>query len=151
MAHHQLVLPTGLPTPRPSTEGLGSEFWAATREHRLVVQRCRSCLCWQWGPELLCHQCYSAKLFYEEVKGAGTIFSWQRVWHPVHSALRGAVPYLIVLVELTLPKGIRMVGNVIGDQLQDISFGDEVEAVFEDHEDPDFTLVQWRLKGARVT
>ena len=37
-----------------------------------------------------------------------------------------------------------MVGNLLGDAMQDVIVGSEVEAVFEDHagENP-YTLVQW--------
>ena len=141
------VLPEGLPTPAPSIEGLGREFWEKTREHKLTVQRCKNCGEWQWGPELICHKCYSEDLYYQEVDGRGRIYSWQRVWHPAHPALREAVPYVIVLIELDAPKGIRMVGNIVGDPRQEIKFGANVEAVFEDHNSatPPFTLVQWRL------
>ena len=40
-------------------------------------------------------------------------------------------------------------GNSLGDRMQDVHIGEEVEAVFEDHNDTDpiFTLVQWQVKG----
>jgi hypothetical protein len=65
----------------------------------------------------------------------------------VHPALRDAVPYLTVLVELPQAGGVRMVGNLLGDPLQVVVIGADVEAVFEDHDDadPPFTLVQWRI------
>jgi hypothetical protein len=47
------------------------------------------------------------------------------------------------VVELADAEGIRMVGNLLGDPMQDAPFDAEVEAVFEDH--PEATLVQWRL------
>jgi hypothetical protein len=41
-----------------------------------------------------------------------------------------------------------MVGNLMGDPMQDFPFDADVEAVFEDHPDKGFTLVQWRVAGA---
>jgi uncharacterized OB-fold protein len=35
-----------------------------------------------------------------------------------------------------------MVGNLLGDPQQNVQIGDEVEVVWEDHED--VTLAQWR-------
>lgn len=74
------------------------------------------------------------------------IYSWERAWHPVHPALRGHRPYIVVLVELPQAGGVRMIGNLLGDPEQVVSIGAAVDAVFEPHDDatPPFTLVQWR-------
>ena len=73
------------------------------------------------------------------------IYSWERIWHPVHPALGAAVPYVVVLVELPGADDVRMVGNLLGDPEEEIVIGSAVEAVFEHHPDgdPPFTLVQW--------
>jgi len=138
-------LPAGLPA--PAADGPAAEFWAAARRHELVVQRCPRCRTWQWGPEHICHHCHSFDLTYERVSPRGTVYSWERSWYSVHPALQQAVPYLTVLVELPQAGGVRMVGNLLGDPLQMVGIGAEVEAVFEDHHDadPPFTLVQWRM------
>jgi uncharacterized OB-fold protein len=136
-------LPEGLPAPRPAVDGLDTEFWAATRRHELVVQRCSACGTFQFGPEWICHQCHSLELEWHQVSGRGRIFSWERVWHPVHPALRSACPYVVVLVELPDAGNVRLVGNLLGEPTAEIVIGSEVQAVFEDHPDDDVTLVQW--------
>jgi len=78
------------------------------------------------------------------VSGKGRIYSWERVWHPVHPALKDACPYMVVLVELPDAGNVRMVGNLLGDPMEEVVIGSDVEAVFEDHPDADVTLVQWR-------
>ena len=70
------------------------------------------------------------------------MYAFERVWHPVHKALKDRVPYLIVLVELPDAGNVRMVGNLLGDPQQDVKIGDAVSAAWEDHED--VTLVQWQ-------
>jgi uncharacterized OB-fold protein len=94
----------------------------------------------------VCHRCRSFDLEWVEVEGRGVIYSWERVWHPVHPAVAEACPYVVVLVELPHADGIRMVGNLLGDPHEAVVIGAEVEAVFEDHTtaDPPYTLVQWR-------
>jgi len=133
-------------TPAPGADGLEAPFWEATAAHRLVAQRCRSCRRFQWGPEWICHRCHSFDLDWEEVAPEGTVYSWERSWHPVHPALVEAGPYLVVLVELAHADGIRMVGNLLGDPAQPVAVGDPVVAEFEDHEG--YTLVQWRSRAA---
>lgn len=137
----------GLAKPVPSPDGLDAEYWEAARNEILVVQRCTSCGAYQWGPEWICHRCHSEDLEFVQIAPTGRIYSYERVWHPVHPALREQGPYIIVLVEFPEHEGVRMVGNLIGDASQPVEIGSEVHAVFEHHndEDPPFTLVQWRL------
>jgi uncharacterized protein len=136
-------LPTGLPAPAPAVDGLDKEFWEAAQRHELVVQRCNSCNGFQFGPEWICHHCHSFDLGWQRVSGRGRIYSWERVWHPVHPALKDACPYMVVLVELPDADNVRMVGNLLGNAEDPVEIGSEVEAVFEDHPEG-YTLVQWR-------
>ncbi|GGC43009.1 hypothetical protein GCM10011504_21790 [Siccirubricoccus deserti] len=141
------VLPPGLPA--PAQEPVALPYWEGTRAGRLVIQKCRGCGKHQWGPEWVCHRCHSFDLGWAEVAPRGRIYSWQRPHHPVHPALNGHGPYIIVLVELPGADNVRMVGNLIGDPLQEVRIGAEVEAVFEPHDEatPPYTLVQWRVVG----
>ncbi len=138
-------LPAGLPAPAPSPDGLDTEYWKAASEDRLVVQRCQSCGRHQWGPEWICSNCRSFDLGWAEVEPRGVIYSWERIWHPVHPAVAEACPYVVVLVELPHADGVRMVGNLVGEATDPVEIGAAVEAVFEHHEgERPFTLVQWR-------
>lgn len=143
-------LPPGLPGPAPDAEGLSAPFWAGLRQGRLLVQRCAHCGSWQFGPEWICHRCLAFDPAWTEVEPAGRIYSWERVWHPVHPALQAHGPYLAVLVELPHAGGIRMLGNLLGDPMQDVRIGGAVQGVFEPHDEaaPPYTLLQWRGAGA---
>ena len=135
-------LPAGLPAPTSAPDGLSQPYWDGTRQGKLRIQKCRGCHALQWGPEWICHRCHSFDLGWEEIEGKGRIYSYERPHHPVHPALNGHGPYIVVLVELPA-YGVRMVGNLLGDPTQPVPIGASVEAVFEPHDD--FTLVQWRL------
>jgi len=143
----EFYLPEGLPAPMPSRDGLDTPYWEGLKNNQLVVQRCTSCRNRQWGPEWLCHACHSFELGWEEIEGKGRIYSWERVWHPVHPALKDHGPYLVVLVELPEAGNIRMVGNLLGEPTQDVVIGAPVQAVFEHHREAPipFTLLQWEL------
>jgi uncharacterized OB-fold protein len=136
-------LPAGLPRPEPEASGLDAPYWKATGEHLLMVQHCPSCSGYQWGPEWVCWRCGSSDVGWEEVEGIGTIYSWERPWHPAHPALAASMPYLIVLVELPHADGVRMVSNLLGDPRQEVRIGSPVHASFEDHDG--YSLVQWAL------
>jgi uncharacterized OB-fold protein len=142
------VLPRGLPAPVPSPDGLDRPYWQGTRAHELRVQRCTSCSEWRWGPEWICHACGSFGTEWVAVEPTGRIFSWERVWHPVHPELTTAPPYVVLLVELPHASGVRMVGNLAGDPRGHVRIGARVHAVFEDHHEADapYTLVQWEIE-----
>lgn len=135
----------GLPQPVPSGDGLDTPFWEGLANNQLLLQRCRACRTWLWGPEFICHQCHSDDLVFEETTPEGIIYSHERVWHPVHPALKEQGPYIIVLVELPQAGNVRMVGNLLGDPRQPIAIGARVRGVYEHHLDakPVFSLLQW--------
>lgn len=141
-------LPAGLPIPIAEPDGLSAPYWAGLREGRLLVQRCGHCGTWQFGPEWLCHRCHAFDPEWTEIEPSGVIYSWERVWHPSHAALKQAGPYLAVLVEVPHAGCIRMVGNLLGDPLQTVSIGTPVEGKFEHHLDsePPYSLLQWRIR-----
>jgi uncharacterized OB-fold protein len=140
-------LPAGLPVPVAEADGLSAPYWNGLRDNRLLVQRCEHCRTWQFGPEWLCHRCHAFDPEWTEVEPRGRIFSWERVWHPSHAALKNHGPYIAVLVELPHAGGVRMVGNLLGDPLQQVVIGAEVEGVFQHHRDsdPPYSLLQWRI------
>lgn len=140
-------LPPGLPAPVTEADKLDQPYWQATRQGKLMVQRCGACQTWQWGPEWLCHKCHSFDMKWVEVRGTGRIYSWTRCWHPVHPALKGlGRPYIAALVELPHAGNIRMLGNLLGDPEQAVEIGSNVTAVFEPHDDAKmpYTLVHWQ-------
>jgi len=139
-------LPEGMPAPAASRDGLDGEFYAAAKRHELMVQRCAKCGTFQFPAEWICHKCHAFDPAWHRVSGRGRIYSWERVWHPAHPALKNACPYLVVVVELEGAGGVRMVGNLLGDAMQDVQFDAEVEAIFEDHP-AGHTLIQWRVAG----
>lgn len=139
-------LPVGLPTPIAEPKALYERYWQGARDEKLWVQRNPATGLQQWPPQWIARDTQTFELDWVEVAPKGVIYSWTRAWHPVHPALKDAGPYIIVIVELPHAGGIRMLGNLLGDPLQAVEIGAEVEAVFEHHNDatPPFTLVQWR-------
>lgn len=140
-------LPDGLPRPDNGPDGLSEPYWEGTRVGKLRIEKCMGCGAWQWGPEWMCHRCHSFEMEWVDIHGEGRIYSYERPHHPVHPALSGHGPYIVVLVELPRYDNVRMVGNLLGDPHQNVEIGAWVEAVFEPHDaaDPPYTLVHWRV------
>ena len=133
---------------QPAATPLDEPYWSGLRENILRAQRCTACGKWQWGPEWICHHCLSDAVEFEDLPAIGNIYSYERVWHPVHPALAEQGPYIVVLVELPHADNIRMVGNLVGDPHQQVTIGAQVAGVFEHNEDVDqpFTLLQWTVE-----
>ncbi len=133
--------------PQPVATELDEPFWSGLRENVLRVQQCAECQGFQWGPEWICHHCHSDQMNFTEVDDSGVIYSYERIWHPVHPALGEQGPYIVVLVSLLHAGDIRLVGNLLGDGEQEVVIGSQVKAEYEHHDDVDnpFTLLQWRV------
>ena len=140
-------LPPGLPIPVPERNGLSRPYWEGLSRNALIVQRNPRTGAHQWPAQWIAYDDQGFDLEWVEVEPRGRIYSWTRVWHPVHPALREACPYIVVVVELPHASNIRLLGNLLGDPRQSVEIGAEVEAVFEHHRDaqPPFSLLQWRL------
>jgi uncharacterized OB-fold protein len=61
----------------------------------------------------VCPGCQSTEIEWVPVSGDGTVFSYTVVHHPVHPALRDAVPYNVAVVLLDGAGDVRLVSNVI--------------------------------------
>jgi len=88
-----------------ANDPISREFLEHAGAHRFVTQRCRDCGLLQYPPGTACEHCMSSNYEWAELSGAGTIYSYQIVEHPIHPAYRERVPYPVVLVELDEQRG----------------------------------------------
>jgi uncharacterized OB-fold protein len=87
-------------------------YFAAAKEHRLVVRTCQSCGRTLHLPRQHCYHCRSFDSYWKEVPGQGRLYSWTTVEHGVQPGYD--VPFTIVLVELDGLPEVRLVGNLDG-------------------------------------
>ncbi|MEX2459327.1 MAG: OB-fold domain-containing protein [Actinomycetota bacterium] len=141
--------PTPLP-PKPVPDPDTQPYWDAVKERRLVVQHCGGCGHWIWQPRPVCPRCHAADPEWTEVSGAGTVASWTVVHPPVLAVWQGVVPFTILLVELDVAPGVRMVGQLVdedGERLQTavgVEFGARLALVWRTDEAGQ-VLPAWRL------
>jgi uncharacterized OB-fold protein len=145
-------LPPGLPIPVAEPSGLSKPFWDGLRNETIMVQRNARTGVYQFPPQWICHDTQTFDVEWVATEPKGVIYSWTRVWHPVHPAVKTACPYIVVVVELPQAGRVRMLGNLLGDPRQSVKIGAPVDAVFEHHNDadPPFTLLQWRVASSKV-
>ena len=130
------------PKPLPDVDyPLTAPFWRATREHRLVVQRCASCAYLRWPPGPVCPECGAREATWTEVRPTGTLWSVAEYHRAFAPEFAGDLPYTVGLIELD--DGPRMYGTMSGEPGSFILDG-AVHAVFVDAT-PAVTLVGWGM------
>jgi len=129
--------------PIPVAEPLTEPYWAAARDHRLVIQRCTACAAFRHLPSELCGHCQSPDHEWVESTGRGTVFTFTIAGHPVHEATAPAVPYNVVIVELDDCGGVMVPSNVVDCDPPDVRIGMALEVVWDDVSD-DVSIPRFR-------
>ena len=128
-----------LPLPQPSIET--EPFWAAVQERRLIMPACEACKTVTFPPTVACPTCSHAGFTWSPVSGRGTVYSfvvYHRVYHP---AFAEKVPYVVAVVDLD--EGPRIISNIVGMPIAEVTCDLPVQVVFEEVRDgyliPKFT------------
>jgi uncharacterized OB-fold protein len=129
--------------PLPETDRELGPFFAAAKEHRLVVQRCDGCGALRFPPRELCSQCLATAASWVDVSGRGEIFSYNVMHQIYHPAFAAEVPYAVVVVKLT--EGPKITSNLVDCPPDQIHIGMPVEVVFEPAS-PEITLPKFRRR-----
>ncbi len=122
------------PLPNPN-EYDTREFWAATKEQKLVYQQCDHCGTVVFHPRRHCTGCLGNALSWREAAGTGTVYTFSVVRQSYHPFFRAQVPYAVAWIDLD--EGPRILSNIIGvaDPAKDVAIGQRVTVVWEPHED----------------
>jgi uncharacterized OB-fold protein len=116
-------------------------FFAAAREGRLVVERCKRCGRRRFPPRPICSECLGRDAEWVSSSGRGKVVSFNVMHQVYHPGFAAEVPYAVVLVELE--DGGRMLSNVVDCPLDRLTIGLDVEVTFERVSD-EITLAKFR-------
>ncbi|WP_256839402.1 Zn-ribbon domain-containing OB-fold protein [Ornithinimicrobium faecis] len=98
----------------PPADEVTAPWWEATREHRLLVQRCAACQTLQHPPRALCTGCGSTDdLGWETSTGAGSVDAYTVVHRSPLPELEA--PYVVARVRLA--EGPLVLTHVLADDL----------------------------------
>ncbi len=131
--------------PLPVIQTWSKAFWEGTKKRKLLIQECQDCKAKIFYPRRACPECWSSNLGWTESKGKGKVYAFTVTMSDVEPRFAGDLPYVLALIELD--EGIRMMGNIIGEDPKDFRIGMNVEVVFEDVT-PEITLPKWKPAGA---
>jgi uncharacterized protein len=96
----------------PQPDDVTTPWWEATREHRLLLQRCDACGSHQHPPRALCTECGRMdRLDFAETSGSAVVDSWTAVHRAPDP--KAELPYVIARVELA--EGPILLTRLLGD------------------------------------
>ena len=118
-----------LPVPDIETE----PYWAAAREHKLLIKRCRACDKPFFYPRPFCPSCWSDEVEWEQASGRATLYTWSVVRQNDLPPWPDRVPYVAAVVDLE--EGPRMLTNVEGCAPEELQVGMPLVVDFRDETD----------------
>jgi uncharacterized OB-fold protein len=136
---------TGYIKPLPAVQPWSKPFWEGTKEHRLLIQECKACGVKIFYPRKACPECWSQELGWSEASGRGKVYTFTVTLDGVEAKFAPDLPYVLAMIDLE--EGIRMMGNIVDCDPQEVTFGMDVEVVFDDVTD-EFTLPRWRPRAS---
>lgn len=117
--------------PAPNVDRDNAFFWEGARMGELRVQECRPCGRLHHPPVPMCPDCLATDMGHRVVSGRATVYSFIK---PVYPPLPMFGEDLIVAL-VDLEEGPRLITNLRGVALEDVTPGMPVEVDFEDAAD----------------
>ena len=124
---------------RPMVNRDSQFFWDGTAAGELRIQRCNSCGTLRFPPGPACQSCDAYDQGHVVAAGTGTVFSYVVHRHPPVPGKE--LPIVIALIDLD--EGVRMVGEVVDVDAEEIAIGTRLRVEFN-RVDDDLTLPVWR-------
>ncbi len=116
--------------PIPEVQPWTEEFWKATKQHRLLIQKCGSCASLIFYPRKRCPECWSLDLGWQEAAGTAKVHTFTIVRDMVEPKFMPDLPYVLAMVDLD--ENIRMMTRIVECDPEVVKIGMNVEVVFED-------------------
>ncbi|ABL82290.1 MULTISPECIES: Zn-ribbon domain-containing OB-fold protein [unclassified Nocardioides] len=114
-------------------------FWDGTALGELRIQKCNACRSLRFPPGPACPTCGALDPGHVAAAGTGTVFSYVVHRHPPVPGKE--LPIVLALIDLD--EGVRMVGEVVDVDAEEIEIGMRLRVDF-DRIDDDLTLPVWR-------
>ena len=115
------------PAPRVNQEN--APYWKAAHDGKLMLAECTACGKIHHPPQFVGPFCWSTKVKPTFAGGRGTVNSFSVIHQTAAPGFRERVPYVLAYVDLE--EGVSLVSNVVNCDVNKVSIGMAVKAVFE--------------------
>jgi uncharacterized protein len=127
--------------PRPLADNVSRPYWDGLRDGVLRIQGCEACGTVQFYPRPHCLVCGGQPVWHEST-GRGTVHTYTVIRQNGALPFRDQVPYVVAIVDVD--PGVRMMGNVVGIDPDDVRIGLGVELQIITVDD-DYAVPVWRV------
>lgn len=117
----------------PKPEELNEEFFKASMDGELHLQRCDNCGTYRHPARHYCSHCFSGKWSWVASSGEGMVSSWVTTHKTIDPGWVDSVPYTSVIVELE--EGPRILGSLRGSDAANLTKGARCRLVGETKSD----------------
>jgi len=132
--------------PLPEPTPVSAPFWAALREHRILIQYSPSLGEYVFYPRLLAPGTLADDLEWREISGLGTLYTYTVAQRPTAPPWAEAVPQLLAVVQWD--EGPRFSTELVDVAPEDIRVGMRLAPIFcdlpTDIPGEDLTLLRYR-------
>jgi hypothetical protein len=120
-------------TPEPTISEETAPFWAATKEHRFLLQRCADCGEVQYYYRGFCAACWSTDVEDVPAAGDGTVWSFSIIHKNRAPGFDRMLPYVVAMIELA--EGVKICCRVELEDPEAVSVGMPVMLGYADATD----------------
>lgn len=124
------------------------KFYDYLRENKLATTRCKDCKQLHWPPRVICPNCISDNLEWEEIPTNAKIYSYTVQYAGLPPELSDKAP--IVYAMLDFDNGLRLLSAIIDAKEEEIKTGLEVELtvgnITPDHQGRERLIPYFRLR-----
>lgn len=115
--------------PMPARTDISAPFWDGLKSGRVTLPRCRSCGHWIFYPRRHCDACWSHDLEWQDVSGAGSLYTYTLTRIPTLPDFADEMPQALAVVELD--QGVRINTTLVGLAEDEIRVGMRLKPVFD--------------------
>lgn len=121
-------------------------YWDAADRHELALQKCNTCNAYNHPPGPSCASCGSVDVIWENQGSAiqGTVYSYVVSYRPFLPGFQNGIPLVIAVVELNHLPEVKIIGNILNGNAENVTIGSAVNMVWEDVTE-DRAVPQWVL------
>ena len=132
--------------PIPLKNTYNAPYWDAADRHELNVQKCNTCNAYNHPPGPSCASCGSVDVIWENQGSAiqGTVYSYVVSYRPFLPGFQNDIPLVIAVVELNHLPEVKIIGNILNGNAENVTIGSAVNMVWEDVTE-DRAVPQWVL------
>lgn len=109
-------------------------YWDAADLHELALQKCDSCNSYNHPPGPSCASCGSVNIIWENHGSdiQGKVYSYVVSYRPFLPGFQNDIPLVIAIVELDHLPEVKIIGNILKGNAENVTIGTPVKMVWED-------------------